>query len=149
MAHRDVKFGSKVGRIVPNGTNPVLFQIRFQYILTQWSKMYWNLIWESPEFVLFGVKLTHFSSQIRHLCTLGFLSATSFCVLIILSLAFSFLWCLDSLCWQFNKGIQFVLWFLVELCIGPSGKSQPRFLVFFRKMAIFLYFGNLATFCNF
>ena len=29
-----------------NGTNPGSFQIRFQYILAQWAKMYWNQIWK-------------------------------------------------------------------------------------------------------
>ena len=35
-------------RLVPNGTNPGLFQIRFQYILAHcWYFWYWYLIWKS------------------------------------------------------------------------------------------------------
>ena len=33
MYPRECRFGSKVGQISPNGTNPGLFQIRFQYII--------------------------------------------------------------------------------------------------------------------
>ena len=51
------RFGPKVGQVGPNGTNPVLFQIRFQYILAHCATMYWNLIWKSPGFVPFGANL--------------------------------------------------------------------------------------------
>ena len=32
-------FGSKVGQISSNGTNPGLFQVRFQYILANQAKI--------------------------------------------------------------------------------------------------------------
>ena len=35
-----------------NGTNLGLFQIRFQNILALRAKMFWNLIWKSPKFVI-------------------------------------------------------------------------------------------------
>ena len=44
----------------PNGTNPGLFQIRFQYILALRAKMYWHLIWKIPGFVPFWVNLVQF-----------------------------------------------------------------------------------------
>ena len=56
-------FDPKWVRLAPNGTNPGLFQIRFQYILARRAKMYWNLIWKSPGFVPFGANLTHFGSK--------------------------------------------------------------------------------------
>ena len=44
-----IRFGPKVGQIDTNGTNPGLFQIRFQYIFRK-----------RPGFVLFRADLTHF-----------------------------------------------------------------------------------------
>ena len=43
-------------RLAPNGTNPGLFQIRFQYILG-------NLIWKSPGFVPFGGQSDRFEPK--------------------------------------------------------------------------------------
>ena len=61
---------SKWVRFTRNRTNPGLFQIRFQYILAHRAKMYWNLIWKSPGFVLFGANMTHFGAKTYHLwCT--------------------------------------------------------------------------------
>ena len=45
-------------RLAPNGSNPGVFQIRFQYILDGWVKMYRN-----PEFVQFWANLTHFGPK--------------------------------------------------------------------------------------
>ena len=50
-------------RLTLNRTNPKLFQIRFQYILAHQAKMYWNMIWKSPRFVLFEDNLTNFGSK--------------------------------------------------------------------------------------
>ena len=50
-------------RLAPNGTNPGLFQIRFQYILARWAKMYWNLIWKNPGCFPFGANLIHFGAK--------------------------------------------------------------------------------------
>ena len=49
-------------RLDPNGTNPGLFQIRFQYIWLDGSssQMYWNLFWKSPRFVPFETNLINF-----------------------------------------------------------------------------------------
>ena len=47
-------------RLVQIWTTPGLFHIRFQYIWPLPAKMYWNMIWKCPEFVPFGVNLTHF-----------------------------------------------------------------------------------------
>ena len=41
-------------RLTPYRTNPVLFLIRFQYILAHRAKMYWNLIRKSPGFFIWG-----------------------------------------------------------------------------------------------
>ena len=49
--------GSK-SKIGSNGTNLGLFQIRFQYILAQGAKMYWNLIWKKIRIYPFGTKLS-------------------------------------------------------------------------------------------
>ena len=53
----------KLVRLALNGTNPGLFQIRFQYILAPRAKMYWNLIWKSLGFVPFWVNLNHFGAK--------------------------------------------------------------------------------------
>ena len=51
---RGVRFGPKVVILALNGTKSGLILIKFQYILAIVRKMYWNLIWKSPRFVLFG-----------------------------------------------------------------------------------------------
>ena len=43
-----------------SGSDLGLFQIRFQYILARWAKMYWNLVWKSPRFVPFWISLAYF-----------------------------------------------------------------------------------------
>ena len=42
---------AKVGQIGSKWDTSRIFQIRFQYILARWAKMYWNLIWKNPGFV--------------------------------------------------------------------------------------------------
>ena len=43
---------------VKNGN--IIHLIRFQYILTRWAKLYWNIIWKIHVFVPFLAKLTNF-----------------------------------------------------------------------------------------
>ena len=45
---------SKWVKLAPNGTNPGLIQIRFQYILALYK------VWKSPVFIPFGSNLPHF-----------------------------------------------------------------------------------------
>ena len=42
-------------------------QIRFQYILAWWAKIYWNLIWKSLGFVPLGANLTHYAPSLTSL----------------------------------------------------------------------------------
>ena len=48
--------GPKLLRLATNETNPGLFQIKFQNTLSHGVEMYWNLIKQSPGFVLFCIK---------------------------------------------------------------------------------------------
>ena len=50
--------GQKLVRLSQNGTNPGLFQIRFQYILLSESDL------KSPGFVPFWTNLKHFGSKV-------------------------------------------------------------------------------------
>ena len=52
---------SKWVRWDPNGTNPGLFQIRFQDILSCRAKMYWIHIWKSSGVFPFEANLTNFA----------------------------------------------------------------------------------------
>ena len=64
-ATRDGSLASNLVRLSLTVTNPEFFQIRFQYILALRAKMYWNLIWKIPGFVLFlfGANLTHYGGK--------------------------------------------------------------------------------------
>ena len=51
-------FRSKLVRLVPNRTNPGLFQIKFLWILARQAKIHWNLILKVPDLSHFGDNLT-------------------------------------------------------------------------------------------
>ena len=63
LAHSVAGLTQKWVRLAPNGTNPGLFQIRFQYILARRAKMYWNLIWKIPGIFRFRAIVTNFGHK--------------------------------------------------------------------------------------